>query len=98
MISFLILTDESGNKDRDDGERTDESDEEPEHSEKLSITAEGASIGEFIIDVGLLEPPADKEDGQEASERHQDIGREIIEEVEEIASAYLYVREWSEGE
>ena len=96
MISLLILTDESGNKDGDNGERTDESDEEPEYAEKLCITAEGASIGKFIIDIGLLESPADEEDGQEASEGHQDIGREIVEEVEEIASAYLYVRERAE--
>jgi hypothetical protein len=96
VISFLILTDKSGNKDSDDGERADESDEEPEHSEKLCIAAEGASVGKFIIDVGLLESPADEEDGQEASEGHQDIGREIVKEIKEIASIYLYVRERSE--
>ena len=58
--------------------------------------AEGASVGEFIIDIGLLESPAYKEDGQKASEGHQDIGREIVEEIKEITSVYLYMRERAE--
>ena len=96
MISFLILTDKSGNKDRDDGERADESDEEPEHSEKFCIAAEGVSVGKFIIDVGLLESPAGKEDSQEASEGHQDIRSEVVEEIEYRAAEELDVSERTE--
>ena len=68
------LCHQSRNEDGEDGDRADESDEEPEHAEELGVAAEGATVGEFIIDIGLLESPADKEDGEEAAEGHKYIG------------------------
>ena len=61
------LLQQSGNEDRYYGQRADVTDKEPEDTEKLCIAAEGASVGEFIIDIGLLEPPADEEDSKETS-------------------------------
>lgn len=69
------LLQQSGNEDRYDGQRADVTDKEPEDTEKLCIAAEGSSVGEFIIDICLLESPADKEYGQETAESHQYVGR-----------------------
>ena len=58
---------------RDDCQRADIADEEPEDSEDSCVCREGASVGEFIVDIGLLEPPSDEENSQKASKGHQDI-------------------------
>ena len=72
LISHIGL-EEAGDEDRSDGERADVADEEPQDAEKLGVTAEGATICELILDIGLLEAPADKEDCQKAAERHEDV-------------------------
>lgn len=69
------LLQQSGNEDRYDGQRADVTDKEPEDTEKLCIAAEGASVGEFIINICLLEPPSDEEYGQQTAESHQYVGR-----------------------
>ena len=68
------LLQQSGNEDRYDGQRADVTDKEPEDTEKLCIAAEGASVGEFIINICLLKSPADEEDSKETSEGHQYVG------------------------
>ena len=82
---------QSGDEDGEDGERADVSDEEPEDTEDPGIAAEGASVGEFVIDIRLLESPADEEDCEQAAESHKDVGREIIKEVEDGVSGNLQV-------
>ena len=75
----MNLTNESSDlqqaidEDRDDCQRADIADEEPEDSEDSCVCREGASVGEFIVDIGLLEPPSDEEDSQKASKGHEDI-------------------------
>ena len=87
----ITLTYQTADEDGYDGQRADIADQEPEDTEKLRIAAEGSAVGEFVIYVGLLETPADKEDGQKTAESHEDVGRKMIEEVEYGPAGYLEV-------
>ena len=68
------LRQQACDEDSEDSYRTDISDKEPEHAENLYVAAKGSSVGEFIIDIGLLESPADKQDSKKAAESHKDVG------------------------
>lgn len=61
------LRQEVRQEDDDDGQRADETDEEPEDTEDADVTRKGAAVGELVIYVCLLEPPSHKEDSQETS-------------------------------
>ena len=67
------LRQQIGKEDDDDGNRSDIADEEPEDAEDSGVCAESAAVGEFVIDVGLLEAPAYEEDCEKTAEGHQDI-------------------------
>lgn len=64
---------DSQQEDCDDGNRADVADQKPEDAEDLHIGAEGATVGELVVDVSLLETPAHKEDCKETAESHQDV-------------------------
>ena len=66
-----FLRQQIGNEDGDDGKRGYEADEEPEDSEDLDVGAEGAAVGEFVVDVCFLESPAHEEDCKETAEGHE---------------------------
>ena len=66
-------------------------DEEPQNAEQLDIAADLASVGELVVYIGLLETPAHEEDGQKTAQSHEDVGREIVEEIEKISSSDLYI-------
>ena len=85
------LSQKSCNEDRYDRQRTYIADKEPQNSEQLGIAAELASVGELVVNIGLLETPAHEEDGQKTAEGHEDVGREIVEEIEKISSSNLYM-------
>ena len=68
-----FLRQKIGEEDGDDGERGYVADEEPEDTEELGIGAEGATVGEFVVDVCFLESPAYEEDCKETAEGHHDI-------------------------
>ena len=85
------LSQKSCNEDRYDRQWTYIADEEPQNSEQLGIAADLASVGKLVVHVSLLETPAHEEDGQKTTEGHEDIGREIVEEIEKISSSDLYM-------
>ena len=66
-----FLRQKVGKEDGDDCERGYVADEEPEDTEYLHIGAEGSSVGEFVVDVCLLESPAHEEDCKETAEGHE---------------------------
>lgn len=71
--SLHYLRQQIGKEDDDDSDRGYIADEEPKDTEYLSILAESAAVGEFVIDVCLLESPAYEEDCEKTAEGHQDI-------------------------
>lgn len=73
---------DSRNEDRYDRQWTYIADEEPQDAEELGISAELTSVGELVVNIGLLETPAHEEDGQKTAQSHEDVGREIVEEIE----------------
>ena len=93
---MLHPSEQTGEEYRDNCQRTDVTDEEPEDTEDLYICAECSPVGKFVIYIGLLEAPSHKKDGQETAEGHQDVRRQVVEEVENVASVYLDVGERSE--
>lgn len=87
----MPLSYQAADEDGDDGQRAYESDEEPEHSEDTGIGAEGSTVCEFLVNICLLEAPADEEDCQEAAKGHEDVRRKIVEEVENRSAGDLEV-------
>ena len=86
----------SQQEDRDDGHWADVADKEPEDAEDLYVGAKGTAVGEFFVDISLLKTPAHKEDCKETSEGHQNVRREIVEEIEDGISEDADIREWTE--
>ena len=62
-----------GDEDGDDGHRRHIADQEPQHAEDPDAGPEGAVVGEFVIDIRLLETPSHKDDSEEAAECHEDV-------------------------
>lgn len=91
IFTIILLSDQTADEDGNDANRADEADEEPEHAEDAGVGAEGSAVGEFVVYVGLLETPADKEDCQEAAEGHENVRRKIVEEVEDGSAGDLEV-------
>lgn len=85
------LSQKSCNEYRYDRQWTYIADEEPQNAEQLGIAADLSSVGEFVVNIGLLETPAHEEDGQKTAQSHEDVGREIVEEIEKISSSDLYM-------
>ena len=85
------LSQKSCNEYRYDRQWTYIADEEPQNAEQLGIAANLSSVGEFVVNIGLLETPAHEEDGQKTAQSHEDVGREIVEEIEKISSSDLYM-------
>ena len=71
--SLHYLRQQIGKEDDDDSDRGYIADQKPEDAEDLGVGAESAAVGEFVIDVGLLEAPAYEEDCEKTAEGHQDI-------------------------
>lgn len=69
-------------EDDEDAQRTDETRREEEHGEDSA--AQGAAIGDFIKDRLLGKNPAHVDAGEESACGEQDVGREIIEEIEQL--------------
>ena len=76
------LSQKSSYEDRYDRQWTYIADEEPQNAEQLGIAADLSSVCEFVVYIGLLETPAHEEDGQKTAEGHEDVGREIVKEIE----------------
>lgn len=90
------LSQNTCNEDSQDCQWTYITDEEPEDAEHLCIAADGSAVGELVVHICLLEAPSDEEDGQETAKGHEDVRREIVEEVEKISAIDLHMREWAE--
>ena len=73
-IIFRVILQQSRDEDQDDCQRADITDKEPEDAEKLCVAADGSAVCEFIVYICLLESPSHKEDSNETSEGHEDIG------------------------
>ena len=71
--SLHYLRQQIGKEDNDDSDRGYIADQKPEDAKDSGVSAESAAVGEFIVDVGLLEAPADEEDCEKTAEGHQDI-------------------------
>ena len=71
--SLHYLRQQIGKEDDDDSDRGYIADQEPEDTEDSGVGAEGATVGEFVIDVSFLEAPADEEDRQETAKGHEDV-------------------------
>ena len=71
--SLHYLRQQIGKEDDDDSDRGYIADQKPEDAEDSGVGAESAAVGEFIVDVGLLETPAYEEDSEKTAEGHQDI-------------------------
>lgn len=95
-IIFRVILQQSRDEDRDDCQRADITDKEPEDAEKLCVAADGSAVCEFIVYISLLESPSHEEDGKETSEGHEDVRRKIVEEIEKISASDLHIRERAE--
>ena len=71
--SLHYLRQQIGKEDDDDSDRGYIADQKPEDAEDSGVGGESAAVGEFIVDVGLLEAPAYEEDCEKTAEGHQDI-------------------------
>ena len=83
-------------KDSDDCNWGDVTDKEPENTEDADILTECTTVGEFLVDIGPLEMPADKQDCKQAAKSHEDVGREVVEEVKDCPSEELHIRKRTE--
>lgn len=90
------LSENSRDEDRYDRQWTYIADEEPQDAEQLGVAADVTSVCKLVVDISLLEAPAYEEDGQEAAESHEDVRREIVKEIENVSTVYLYMRQRSE--
>lgn len=70
----VIFLQQSRYEDRNDCQRADIADQEPEDAEKLCVAADGSAVSELIIYIRLLESPAYEEDSKETSEGHEYVG------------------------
>ena len=76
------LGQEVGDEDGQDGYGGYESDEEIDYSEQAGAEFERSAVGEFLVHGGLFHFPAYEYHEQHASEAHQEVGRELIAEIE----------------
>ena len=71
-LHYRILQ-QSRNEDRNDGQRADVADKEPEDPEYLYVAADGFSVGELVVDIRLFQSPTYEQYGKKTSEGHEDV-------------------------
>ena len=76
---------------RDDGGGSQIADQEGDRIDEPGGYAEGPAVGQFIVDHLTAEFPAHKEDDQQATDEHQDISRDKVEEIENRLAEQLPV-------
>lgn len=75
--------DKVGYEHHKDGQRSHKPDKEIYDTENPAVGLESTTIGELVADIGPAHAPSDKNDYQQRPERHEPIGGELVEEIEQ---------------
>ena len=89
--TLFILSYEIRNKDHKHRNRSYITDKRPHYTENLSIPVDCSAIGEFVEHIRLLHLPAHEDYNHETADGHKEVGRKLVEEVEEGVSKDLHM-------